>query len=64
VRLFDIETPSPWRYYFVCPPQLLATQRVQAFRTWIFEEVARFRALFEQTRRSGPRRQSTTDTIG
>ncbi|MGS0896507.1 transcriptional regulator GcvA [Burkholderia stagnalis] len=45
VRLFDIDGPSPWHYYFVCPPPLLNTPRVQAFRAWLLEEVARFRQL-------------------
>ena len=49
VRLFDIDAISPWSYYFVCPPPLLASPRVQAFRTWIFDEVKRFRALYEKT---------------
>ncbi|TKC89539.1 transcriptional regulator GcvA [Trinickia terrae] len=46
VRLFDIDGPSPWAYYFVCPPRLLETVRVRAFRDWIFEEVERFQALY------------------
>jgi LysR family transcriptional regulator, glycine cleavage system transcriptional activator len=50
VRLFDIDAKSPWSYYFVCPPPLLASPRVQAFRTWLFDEVKSFRALYEQTR--------------
>jgi LysR family glycine cleavage system transcriptional activator len=44
VRLFDIDAPSPLAYWFVCPPPLLGSARVQAFRTWLFEEVERFRA--------------------
>jgi LysR family glycine cleavage system transcriptional activator len=50
VRLFDVDAKSPWSYYFVCPPPLLESPRVQAFRTWIFDEVKSFRALYEQTR--------------
>jgi LysR family glycine cleavage system transcriptional activator len=49
VRLFDVEAASPWSYYFVCPPPLMTSARVQAFRAWIFEEVKRFRAVYEQT---------------
>ncbi|MBU6488909.1 MAG: transcriptional regulator GcvA [Burkholderiales bacterium] len=45
VRLFDIDAPSPSAYWFVCPPPLLGSTRVQAFRTWLLEEVERFRAL-------------------
>ncbi|WP_116137112.1 transcriptional regulator GcvA [Trinickia diaoshuihuensis] len=44
VRLFAIEAPSAASYWFVCPPPLLASVRVQAFRTWLMEEVASFRA--------------------
>lgn len=46
VRPFQIDGPSPWNYFFVCPPTLLQTPRVQALRTWLFEEVERFRELF------------------
>ncbi|MBR8007953.1 transcriptional regulator GcvA [Burkholderia vietnamiensis] len=43
VRLFDIAGPSPWHYFFVCPPPLIATPRVQAFRAWLLQEVAEYR---------------------
>lgn len=46
VRLFEVDAPSPWTYYFVCPPPLLESPRVQAFRSWLYEEVERFRALY------------------
>lgn len=46
VRLFGIDAPSTSSYYFVCPPSLIASARVQAFRTWIFDEVKRFRTLY------------------
>lgn len=42
MRLFDIDAPCPWDYYFVCPPHLLKTARVQAFRCWITREIAIF----------------------
>ena len=76
VRLFNIDGPSPWNYYFVCPPALLGTQRVQDFRTWLFDEIARFKQLYEctpaacdapmQPLPAAPRTQaqSTTLTIG
>ncbi|MCX5541743.1 transcriptional regulator GcvA [Paraburkholderia sp. CNPSo 3076] len=55
VRLFkDIDGPSPWRYYFICPPQRMQTARVQAFRDWVFDEVARFRRLYEDACEAGP----------
>ena len=37
VRLFNIDGPSPWTYFFVCPPRLLKAKRVQDFRAWIFD---------------------------
>ncbi|SAK42333.1 DNA-binding transcriptional activator GcvA [Caballeronia fortuita] len=49
VRLFNVDGPSPWKYYFVCPAALLQTKRVQAFREWIFEEAEQFRLLYERT---------------
>jgi LysR family glycine cleavage system transcriptional activator len=46
MRLFDIDAKSTSSYWFVCPPPLLASARVQAFRTWLLEEIERFRAEF------------------
>jgi LysR family transcriptional regulator, glycine cleavage system transcriptional activator len=55
VRLFkDIDGPSPWRYYFICAPQRLQTERVRVFRDWVFDEVARFRRLYEDACEAGP----------
>jgi LysR family glycine cleavage system transcriptional activator len=54
VRLFDVDGPSPWQYYFICPPQMLETARVRAFRAWVFEEVGRFKQLFERACEVGP----------
>ncbi|WJF90062.1 transcriptional regulator GcvA [Paraburkholderia bonniea] len=48
VRLFDIDGPSPWQYFFICSPQMMQTARVKAFRDWVFSEVARFKLLFER----------------
>ncbi|CAG4888052.1 transcriptional regulator GcvA [Paraburkholderia gardini] len=48
VRLFDVDGPSPWQYYFICPQPMLQAPRVAAFREWLFAEVARFRQLFER----------------
>ncbi|KER67946.1 XRE family transcriptional regulator [Burkholderia cepacia] len=47
VRLFDVNGPSPWAYWFVCPPQMLDLPRVQALRKWLREEAKQFRALYE-----------------
>jgi LysR family transcriptional regulator, glycine cleavage system transcriptional activator len=55
VRLFkDIDGPSPWRYYFICAPQRMQTERVRAFRDWVFDEVARFKRLYEDACDAGP----------
>ncbi len=57
VRLFDIDGPSPWNYFFVCPRSSLDTPRVQAFRTWLLQEVVRFRMLcgeLDARRAAGP----------
>lgn len=42
VRLFGVEVPITYAYYFVCPPHRLASARVQAFRQWLLAEVERF----------------------
>ncbi|MFV8604874.1 transcriptional regulator GcvA [Ralstonia pseudosolanacearum] len=49
VRLFDIDAPSPWTYWFICPQPLLDSFRVRALREWLHEEVAQFRALYERS---------------
>lgn len=59
VRLFDIDGPSPWQYYFICTPQLMRTARVKAFRDWVFDEVGRFRLLFEKACTENAMRSST-----
>jgi LysR family glycine cleavage system transcriptional activator len=59
VRLFDIDGPSPWQYYFICTPQLMQTARVKAFRDWVFDEVGRFRLLFEKACTENARRSAT-----
>lgn len=54
VRLFDVDGPSPWQYYFICPPQMMQTERVRAFRDWVFEEVGRFKLLFDRACAGSP----------
>ncbi|KND60906.1 Glycine cleavage system transcriptional activator GcvA [Candidatus Burkholderia verschuerenii] len=49
VRLFNVDGPSPWTYYFVCPLAALESARVQAFRDWIVGEAEQFRLLYERT---------------
>jgi LysR family glycine cleavage system transcriptional activator len=43
VRLFDVTVPSVFSYYFACTPQALQRPQVQAFRAWLFDEVAQFK---------------------
>jgi LysR family transcriptional regulator, glycine cleavage system transcriptional activator len=63
VRLFDIDAPSAASYYFVCPPSLIATARVQAFHTWIYEEVERFRALYVKACRGAAGAQAADSAL-
>lgn len=42
VRLFDISIVCPMAYYFVCPPELLHTKKVQSFRDWLWQEVRNY----------------------
>lgn len=39
VRLFDVQVKCPYAYYLVCPPESLQKPQVQAFRTWLLEEL-------------------------
>lgn len=39
VRLSDISAPCPDSYYFVCLPQALLKPQVQAFRSWLLQEL-------------------------
>jgi len=64
VRLFDIDGPSPWQYFFICTPQMLQTARVKAFRDWVFDEVARFRQLFESACTENAMRSVSRETRG
>jgi LysR family glycine cleavage system transcriptional activator len=41
VRLFDIEVPSAFRYYLVYPTRLAQSPKLQRFRAWLREEIAR-----------------------
>jgi len=42
IKLFNIESPSPNTYYFVCPEHVASTPRVVAFKTWLQAEVRDF----------------------
>ena len=50
--LFDIDSAYAWDYYFACPPALLKTQRVSAFRDWFMDEIALFRTEYMQLERA------------
>ena len=41
VRLFDITVPSPHRYFFVYPPRLANSPKLDRFRTWLKSEIAK-----------------------
>ena len=41
VRPFDIEVPSPWRYYLVYPPSLAQSPKLAVFRQWLRDEIER-----------------------
>ena len=45
VRLFNLAVKSPWDYYLACPPDALHKPQVLAFRQWLLEEIATFKAL-------------------
>jgi LysR family transcriptional regulator, glycine cleavage system transcriptional activator len=40
IRLFEIEVPSPRKYFLVYPPRLADSPNLIAFRQWLFDEVA------------------------
>lgn len=42
-RLSNVVVQSPQSYYMVCTPGALQKPQVQAFRTWLFDEVAKQR---------------------
>ncbi len=45
VRPFDLTLKTQAGFFFCCPPQLLETEKVQAFRNFVFEEIKADRAL-------------------
>ena len=40
VKPFDVEVPSPWRYYLVYPPAFAHSPKLAVFRQWLREEIA------------------------
>ena len=59
VRLFDIEVPSPWRYYLVYPPTLAHSPKLAVFREWLREEIARDAQLPQTGRKNARARRPT-----
>ncbi|MFY3985941.1 transcriptional regulator GcvA [Achromobacter xylosoxidans] len=49
-RLFNVEVPSPFSYWMVCPEPLQEAHRVRALRDWLHDEAQQFRALYETPR--------------
>lgn len=45
VRLFGVSVPSANSYHFACTPSAARKPQVQAFRAWLFAEVAAFPSL-------------------
>jgi LysR family glycine cleavage system transcriptional activator len=41
VRLFEMSVPLAFAYYLVYPQSVARAPKVQAFRTWLFEQVGR-----------------------
>ena len=58
VRLFDIEVPSPWRYYLVYPASLAQSPKLAVFRKWLVDEIERD-AKMPQPSASGATTQSS-----
>lgn len=48
VRLFDVAVKSPHNYYVACPPQALRKPQVEAFRSWLLAEIAKFKGAFTE----------------
>jgi LysR family glycine cleavage system transcriptional activator len=43
VRLFGLERPADYDYYFVCSPGTVDRPKIAAFRSWLFEKAAAVR---------------------
>ncbi len=41
VRLSDVAVKCPHSYFLVCPPEALKKPQVQAFRTWLLDEIGK-----------------------
>lgn len=41
IRPFEVETPAPLAYYFVCREEALRSNKVAVFRDWVLDEVRR-----------------------
>jgi LysR family glycine cleavage system transcriptional activator len=43
VRLFDVSVRADYSYYLACAPQALHKPQVQAFRSWLTDEIGQFK---------------------
>jgi LysR family glycine cleavage system transcriptional activator len=64
VRLFDIDVPSPRKYFLVYPPRLADSPKLVAFRQWLFDEVVAEQGgqLLPNEQLSSPRKSTTAGT--
>ncbi|MEO8753352.1 MAG: transcriptional regulator GcvA [Casimicrobiaceae bacterium] len=59
VRLFDIEVPSPRKYFLVYPPRLDGTPKLALFRQWLRDEIARDSGAVSRKAKALPRTAKT-----
>ena len=48
VRLFDVEVPSPFRYYLVYPPRLADSPKLALLRAWLRDEISELKRELRQ----------------
>src|SRR2546429_8251772 len=58
VRPFDVEVPSPWRYYLVFPPGFARSPKLAVFRQWLRDEIARDAQMPQPAQRGRPAESS------
>ena len=63
VRAFDINVPSPHRYFLVHPPRMEGSAKLALFRQWLRDEIKRdLHAPAAPARRTVSRRSASTGT--
>ena len=55
VRLFDIDVPSPRKYFLVYPPRLAESPKIALFRQWLRDEIARDGEVVNRKAKAPPR---------